>query len=90
MPRPAGLSEATRAAVFILASAADAGFSFRIAGKGRLEITGPPGLADELCQPIINAIRVHGAEILRLVRWLDAEEAQGRFWPPRAGPEARQ
>jgi hypothetical protein len=85
--RPAGdLSEATRQALFILGAAADAGFALRPAGAGRLEILGPAGLPDDLCQPIVDAIRAHGAEILRLLRWFDDEARQGRFWSPRPGP----
>jgi hypothetical protein len=84
------LTEAQRSAFFILTSAADAGFSFRAAGVGKLEIVGPPGLAPDLCQPVLDAVRIHGAEILRLIRWLDAEKRQGRVWSPRPGAEARQ
>jgi hypothetical protein len=84
------LTEATRSAFFILAAAADAGFQFRAAGAGKLEVLGPPGLPDDLCQPVIDAVRAHGGEILRLIRWLDAEADQGRIWSPRAEPEIRQ
>jgi hypothetical protein len=83
------LSQATRTALFVYASAADAGFSFR-AGAGRLEVEGPPGLPDAVCQPIVKAVREHGAEILRLLRWFDREAAHGRFWSPPRGPEMRQ
>jgi hypothetical protein len=88
--RVEGLTEATRSALFVLAAAADAGFSFRAAGAGRLEVRGPIGMPDELCEPTIAAVRTHGAEILRLIRWLNSEADQGRFWSPRPGPEARQ
>jgi hypothetical protein len=84
------LHPATRQALFVYASAADAGFSFRRAGKGRLEVLGPPGLPDELCQPVVDAIRAHGAEILRLIRWFDAEADQGRIWSPRPEKRTRQ
>jgi hypothetical protein len=84
------LHPATRQALFVYASAADAGFSFRRAAAGRLEVLGPPGLPDELCQPVLAAIRAHGAEILRLVKWFDAEARRGRIWAPRAEPGARQ
>jgi hypothetical protein len=92
MPRPGRpqLTKATRTALLIFASAADAGFQFRAAGAGRLEVMGPPGLPDDRCQPVINAIRAHGAEILRLVRWFDAEADQGRIWSPRPEPRTRQ
>jgi hypothetical protein len=83
------LSQATRMALFVYASAADAGFSFR-AGAGRLEVEGPPGLPDAVCQPIVKAVREHGAEILRLVKWLNSEARCGRVWSPRPGPETRQ
>jgi hypothetical protein len=84
------LTEATREAMEVLDAAGAAGFQFRAAGVGKLEVLGSPGLAPDLCESVIAAVRVHGAEILRLVRWLDAEAAQGRFWSPRPGPEARQ
>lgn len=84
------LGAATREALFIFASAAGAGFSFRAAGEGKLEVRGPPGLPDDLCQPVVDAIRANGAEILRLIRWLDAEADQGRVWSPTPGPQARQ
>jgi hypothetical protein len=84
------LTEATRSAFFVLAAAADAGFSFRAAGHGKLQITGPIGVDPKLCEDTAAAIRKHGAEILRLIRWFDAEADQGRFWSSRPGPEARQ
>ena len=77
------LTAATRTAFFIFASAADAGFSFRAAGAGKLEILGPAGLPDDLCQPVVDAIRAHGAEILRLVKWFDSEADEGRTWAPK-------
>jgi hypothetical protein len=76
--------------LFILGAAADAGFSFRAGGLGQLEILGPPGVAPTLCEATIAAIRTHGAEILRLLRWFDAEADAGRFWSPPACPEIRQ
>jgi hypothetical protein len=82
MFRPAALSKATRTALFIAAAAADAGFSLRIVGRGKLEVLGPPGLPDDLCQPILDAVREHGPEVLRLVRWFADEERQGRVWRP--------
>jgi hypothetical protein len=84
------LAASTRQALFIFASAADAGFSFRAAGAGKLEIQGPPGLADDLCEPVVAAVRAHGGEILRLVKWLDREADAGRFWAPRPEPGTRQ
>jgi hypothetical protein len=88
--KPDSLTEATRSAFFIFAAAADAGFSFRAAGAGQLEVLGPPGLPDDICEPVLAAIRTHGAEILRLVRWLNSEADQGRFWSPRIEPRTRQ
>jgi hypothetical protein len=84
------LTEATRLAFFVFAGAADAGFKFRAAGAGKLEIVGPPGLAPDLCEPVVEAIRAHGAEILRLIRWLDDEADQGRIWSPRPESATRQ
>jgi hypothetical protein len=78
--KPDSLTEAQRSAFFIFASAADASFSFRARGATKLENLGPPGLAPDLCQPVIDAIRAHGAEILCLIRWLDAEKRRGRIW----------
>ena len=92
MPRPdrPQLTQATRTALFVFASAADAGFQFRAAGAGRLEVQGPPGLEPALCQPIVDAVRANGAEILRLLRWFDSEADRGRFWSPRPDSETRQ
>lgn len=64
------LSEATRS---------EAGFSLRARGATKLEILGPPGLPDDLCQPVIAAVRAHAAEILRLLRWLDDEKRPSRL-----------
>ena len=65
MPRPGRpeITPATRQALFVLASAADAGFQFRAAAEGRLEILGPVGVDPAACQPVIAAIRAHGSEI---------------------------
>jgi hypothetical protein len=87
---PPGLSESTRMALFVLGAATDAGFQFRIAGQGQLEILGPQGVAPTLCEPTLAAIRSHGAEIQRLLRWFAAERRQGRYWNPPRGPRARQ
>jgi hypothetical protein len=87
---PAGLTAATRSALFVLGAAADAGFQFRVVGVGKLEVLGPPGLPDDLCEPVNNAVRVHAPEIVRLLRWFDAERRHGRFWRPRPEPRARQ
>jgi hypothetical protein len=84
------LTKQTRTALFIFKAAADAGFQFRAAGAGQLEIMGPPGLPDDRCASLVDAIRQHGAEILRLVKWFDAEARRGRIWAPRAEPGARQ
>jgi hypothetical protein len=77
-------TQATRTALFVLASAADAGFRFRAVGYGKLEIEGPAGVDPALCEPTIAVIRQHGPEIQRLVRWLNAEAAEGRYWKPKA------
>jgi hypothetical protein len=92
MPRPdrPELSKQTRQALFVLGAAADAGFELRAPGVGKLETVGPPGLPDDLCQPVLDAIRVHGGEILRLLKWFDAEADQGRIWCPAAEPRTRQ
>ena len=91
MPRTAArLSKSTQSALFVLAAASDAGFALRAAGEGQLEVLGPPGLPDDLCQPTLEAIRAHGAEIQRLLRWLNFEAAKGRIWSLRPGPETRQ
>jgi hypothetical protein len=73
-------------AFFVLASASAAGFSIRTAGTGKLEIVGPVGVPTDVCEPTIAAVRAHGGEILRLLRWLDDERRQGRIWSPRPGP----
>ena len=86
----APLSKSTRAALFTLASAADAGFQFRAADQGKLEVLGPPGVDPAFCEPTIAAIRANGAEIQRLVRWLDREAVEGRIWSPRPGSGTRQ
>ena len=88
--KPDSLTEAQRSAFFIFASAGAAGFQFRAAGAGKVEVRGPPGLADDLCQPVIDAVRTHRAEIFRLVRWLNREADQSRIWSPRPGPETRE
>ena len=89
-PRRPQLSEATRTALFVYASATDAGFEFRDGGHGRLEIAGPPGVDPTDCEDTVDAIRKHGAEIQRLVRWFNDEARQGRFWMPRPEPGGRQ
>lgn len=76
-------TQATRQALFIFKAAADAGFSFRAAGKGQLEILGPIGVDPAICAPVLAAIREHGSEIQRLVRWLADEADHGRIWSPR-------
>ena len=86
-PRPAGLTEQTRVALFIFTAARDAGFELRAAGAGRLQVLGPPDMDAALCQPVIEAVRRHGPEILRLIKWFNAERRQGRFWRP--PPERR-
>jgi hypothetical protein len=88
MPRPRteARSAATRTALFIFGAATDAGFKFHIAGAGKLEVQGPTGMPDDVCEPVIKAVREHGAEILRLLRWFTAEADQGRIWRPRPEP----
>jgi hypothetical protein len=81
---------AMRAALFVYSGAADAGFSFRRAAPGKLEVLGPPGVAPELCKSTVATIRAHAAEILRLLRWFDAEADEGRIWAPSPGLGTRQ
>ena len=83
-------THATRTALFVLASAADAGFRFRVAGYGKLEVLGPDDVDPALCEPTIAVIRQHGPEIQRLVRWLEAEAGEGRHWRPKVDRGARQ
>jgi hypothetical protein len=83
------LAESTRQALFILTSAGAAGFSFRAVGPGQLQVTGPAGLPDEACAPVLDAVRQNGSEILRLVKWFNSEAAAGRFWSPRPEPGGR-
>ncbi len=92
MPRPGRpeLTKATRAAWFVLDAAYNAGFSFQSRGAGKLEIVGPVGVDPAACEPVIDAIRAHGAEIARLVRWFADEADHGRLWSPRPEPRTRQ
>jgi hypothetical protein len=86
-PRPTALTEATRQALFVLGAATASGFRFRSPGAGKLEVQGPPGAPDDLCRPVLDAIRANGGEILRLLRFFDDERRQGRFWRPRLEPK---
>ena len=89
-PRRPQLTAATHRALFILGAAADAGFEFKAAGAGQLQVMGPTGVDPRLCEETITEIRKHGAEILRLIKWLDREADQGRFWTPRPEPRTPQ